>query len=78
MRLVERAQKKARRRQAQDVSATARALVVYLPGTKIAEDILRSPAHTNDAEAALHDIDPQRYGLDAIAFVVRALFDPAP
>jgi len=70
--IVERAQKKARKRQAQGVPAAARALVVYLMGTKIAEDLLH-PAHTKGAEAALAEIDPQRYGLDAIAFVVRAL-----
>ena len=52
--------------------AAARALVVYLMGTKIAEDLLH-PAHMKGAEAVLHEIDPQRYDLDAIVFVVRAL-----
>jgi hypothetical protein len=70
--VVERALRKARRRQAHGVDAAARALVVYLMGTKIAEDLVH-PAHTKDAEAALDGIDPQQYGLDAIAFVVRAL-----
>jgi hypothetical protein len=64
--------KKARRRQAQGVAAAARALVVYMMGTKIAED-LAHPAHLSGAEAALDEIDPQQYGLDVIAFVVRAL-----
>jgi len=70
--IVERAQKKARKRQAHGVPAAARALVVYLMATKIAEDLVH-PAHMKGAEAALAEIDPQRYGLDAIAFVVRAL-----
>jgi hypothetical protein len=70
--IVERAQKKARRRQAQGVRATARALVVYLMGTKIAEDLVR-PEHLSSAETAADEINPQDYGLDAIAFVVRAL-----
>jgi hypothetical protein len=48
--IVERAQKKAMRRQAQGVAASARALVVYLMGTKIAED-LSHPAHLRGAEA---------------------------
>jgi hypothetical protein len=70
--VVERAQKKAKRRQAHGVAASARALVVYLMGTKIAED-LSHPAHLSGAEAELNEIDPQQYGLDVIAFVVRAL-----
>jgi hypothetical protein len=70
--VVERAEKKARKRQTYGVTAQARALVVYLMGTKIAEDLIR-PAHMKDAEAALDKIDPQRYGLDAIAFVARVL-----
>jgi hypothetical protein len=70
--IVERAHKKARKRQAEGVSAAARALVVYLMGTKIAED-LAHPAHVEQAEAELAELDPQRYGLDVITFVVRAL-----
>jgi hypothetical protein len=64
--------RKARRRQTHGVSASARALVVYLMGTKIAEDLLH-PAHMGGAEAALNEIEPKDYGLDVIAFVVRAL-----
>jgi hypothetical protein len=70
--IVERALKKARKRQAQGVRAAARALVVYLMGTKIAED-LAHPAHLDQAKAVLDEIDPRRYELDVIAFVVRAL-----
>ena len=70
--VVERAQKKARRRQAHGAAAAARALVVYMMSTKIAEDLLH-PAHMKGAEKALGEIEPQQYGLDAIAFVVRTL-----
>jgi len=56
--IVERSQKKAKKRQAQGVSATARALVVYLMGTKIAED-LAQPAHMNEAKMALDGIEPR-------------------
>jgi hypothetical protein len=70
--VVERALRKARRRQTQGVSATARALVVYLMGTQIAED-LTHPAHLSQAEAFLDGIDPREYGLDVIVFVVRAI-----
>jgi hypothetical protein len=68
--IVDRSQKKAKKRQAQGVSAAARALVVYLMGTQIAED-LAHPAHLNQAKFALDDIDPRDYDLDVIAFVVR-------
>lgn len=70
--IVERSQKKAKRRQTQGVSTSARALVVYLMGTQIAHD-LAHPAHLNQAKSALDGIEPLDYGLDAIAFVVRAL-----
>ncbi len=70
--VVERALRKASKRQVESVSAAARALVVYLMGTKIAEDLLH-PAHLHEAEAALHAVDPQSRGLDVLAFVVRAL-----
>jgi hypothetical protein len=69
--IVDRSQRKARRRQAHGFPASARALVVYMMGTRIAEDLVH-PVHAKDAEAALAEVDPQRYGLDAIAFVVRA------
>jgi hypothetical protein len=69
--VVDRAAKKARRRQTHGLTTTVRALVVYLMGTKIAEDLLH-PAHMDNAKAALDRIDPEEYGLDAIAFVVRA------
>ena len=71
--IVERAQKKAKKRQAEGVDASARALVVDLTGTKIAEDLLRSPAHMRGAEEAVKGIDPKEHGLDVIAFVVRVL-----
>jgi hypothetical protein len=70
--IVDRSQKKAKRRQAQGVSASARALVVYLMGTQIAED-LSHPVHLNQAKSALDGVEPLDYGLDVIAFVVRAL-----
>jgi hypothetical protein len=52
--------------------ASGRVLVVYLMGTQVAEDLAHR-AHLSQAEQALEDIDPRDYGLDAIAFVVRAL-----
>ena len=70
--VVRKALRKARRRQVQGVTASARALVVYMIGTKIAED-LKHPAHMKGAEAVLEGIEPQEYGLDVLAFVVRAL-----
>ena len=70
--IVRRTLKKAWRPQTQGVPADARALVVYLMGIKIAEDLLH-PVHINGAKAALDGIKLQQYGLDAIAFVVRAL-----
>jgi hypothetical protein len=70
--IVERAEKKAWKRQTESVAADARALVVYLMGTKIAED-LAVPAHMDEAEEGVQELDPAKYGLDAIAFVVRAL-----
>ena len=70
--IVDRAQKKARKRQAHGVPAEARALVVYLMGTKIAEDLVHQ-GHMPGAEEALAEINPQQHGLDVIAFVVRAL-----
>ncbi|MGZ6582654.1 MAG: hypothetical protein ACXVFE_17000 [Gaiellaceae bacterium] len=41
-------------------------------GTKVAEDLMH-PAHLRQAEATLNGVDPRTRGLDAIAFVVRAL-----
>ncbi len=70
--VVEKALRKARRGQTQGVAADARALVVYLMRTQIAEDLVH-PVHMEQAERALDEIEPQEYGLDAIAFVVRAL-----
>jgi hypothetical protein len=70
--VVERTEKKARKRQTHGVAAQAHALVVYLMGTKIADDLAR-PVHMSEAEAALDLLEPQHYGLDAIAFVVRML-----
>jgi hypothetical protein len=70
--VVERALKKARKRQTQGMPAAARALVVYLTGTKISED-LTHPAHMSEAKVALDEIDPRDYDLDVIAFVVRSL-----
>jgi hypothetical protein len=64
--------RKAARRQTHGLLARSRALVVYLMGTKIAED-LAHPAHLSGAEEALDRIEPKKYGLDVIAFVVRAL-----
>ena len=70
--IVRRSLRKAKERQTQGVPATARVLVVYLMGTKIADD-LAHPVHMNEAKIALDGIEPKRYGLDAIVFVVRAL-----
>ena len=69
--VVERAIRKAQERQTHAVEAQTRALVVYLMGTQIAHD-LTHPAHSKQAEAVLDEVDPTDYGLDAIAFVVRA------
>lgn len=70
--IVKRALRKASRGQTHGVSSNARALVVYLMRTQIAEDLVH-PAHMSQAKLALDAIDPQEYGLDVIAFVVRAL-----
>ncbi len=64
--------KKAQERQTHTVGAETRALVVYLMGTSIAQD-LTHPAHLEQAESVLGDVDPSDYGLDVIAFVVRTL-----
>jgi hypothetical protein len=69
--VVGRALKKAKKRQASGVDASARALVVNLMGTKIAEDLVRSEVHLNQAAEAANGIDPHEYELDVIAFVVR-------
>ena len=70
--VVERALKKAAQRQAEGVPASARALVVYLMGTKIEDDLLVA-AHHDQAAKVVEEIEPRDHGLDAIAFVVRAL-----
>jgi hypothetical protein len=70
--IVGRAVRKAQARQTHTVGALTRALVVYLMGTSIAQD-LTHPAHLKQAEAVLDDVDPTDYGLDVIAFVVRTL-----
>jgi hypothetical protein len=69
--VVKRAVRKAKERQTKGVSADARALVVYLMRTQIAEDLVH-PVHMSQAEQSLQAIDPQEYDLDVIAFVVRA------
>ncbi len=68
--IVERAIKKARRRQTQGVDAAARALVVSLDRTMIASD-LKHPVHMSEAKSQLDGIEPKRYGLDVITFVTR-------
>jgi hypothetical protein len=70
--VVQRALRKAERRQTEGVSADARALVVSLMHTQIAEDLVH-PVHLAEAEEVLADVDPRQHGLDVIAFVVRAL-----
>lgn len=70
--IIERSQRKAGRGQAEGISASARVLVVYMMGTKIFDDLIH-PAHMDGAKAAASEIEPHDYGLDAIAFVVRAL-----
>jgi hypothetical protein len=70
--VVKNALRKARRRQAQGVTADARVLVVNLMQTKIADD-LTHPVHLDEAEQQLDPVDPRDYGLDAITFIVRAL-----
>jgi hypothetical protein len=70
--IVDRALRKASRRQVESVPAAARALVVYLMGTKIAEDLIH-PSHLREAKAVLDGVDPRSRGLDVLAFVVRAL-----
>lgn len=70
--IVERARSKASRRQVEGVHGATRGLVVYLMGTKIAEDLAHR-AHLEQAAEALEELEPADYGLDVIAFVVRAL-----
>jgi hypothetical protein len=70
--VVDRAKRKAAKGQTHGVHAALRALVVNIAQTKIAED-LNHPAHMDAAEAALHDFEPRKYGLDAIAFVARVV-----
>jgi hypothetical protein len=70
--IVERARSKASRRQVEGVPGATRGLVVYLMGTKIAEDLAHR-AHLEQAAEALDELEPADYGLDVIAFVVRAL-----
>ncbi len=70
--VVDRAKRKAAKRQTHGVHAALRALVVNIAQTKIAED-LTHPAHMDAAKAALRDVEPRKYGLDAIAFVARIL-----
>jgi hypothetical protein len=70
--VVERAVKKARRGQAVSSSATTRALLVNLMHTHIADDLLH-PGHHEQAADVLNDLDPREYGLDLVAFYVRAL-----
>lgn len=70
--IVKRALKKARKRQTEGVAASGRALVVYLMESKIAQDLV-VPAHNRQAEEVVNEIEPRDHGLDAIAFVVRAL-----
>jgi hypothetical protein len=41
-------------------------------GTKIAEDLLH-PAHFAEASAVIEELEPTDFGLDVMAFVVRAL-----
>ena len=71
-RIVERARTKASRRQVEGAPGATRGLVVYLMGTKIAEDLAHR-AHLEQAAEALDELEPADYGLDVIAFVVRAL-----
>jgi hypothetical protein len=52
--------------------AATRGLVVYLMGTKIAEDLAHR-THLELAAQSLDQIEPRAYELDVIAFVVRAL-----
>ena len=70
--IAERALKKARKRQTEGIAASGRALVVYLMESKIAEDLV-VPAHNRQAEEVVDEIESRDHGLDAIAFVVRAL-----
>lgn len=70
--VVDRAKRKAARRQTHGVHAAARALVINLAQTKIAEDLTHD-VHMAGAREALEDVEPLDYGLDALAFVVRVL-----
>lgn len=70
--VVDRTVKKAWGGQTLAADAETRALVVYLMGTQIAKD-LTHPAYLTQAEAVLNEVEPTEYGLDVIAFVVRAL-----
>lgn len=73
-RIVERTtRKKAKRRQTHTVDAETHGLLVNLMHTQIAQD-LTHPAHLKQAEEVLDElVDPSKYGLDVIAFVVSAL-----
>lgn len=72
-RIVERAiRKKAERRQTHTVDAQTHGLVVNLMHTQIAQDLTHQ-THLERAKAVLDEVAPADYGLDVIAFVVRAL-----
>jgi hypothetical protein len=72
-RIVERTIRKAEKRQTHTIDAETRSLLVNLMQTQIAPD-LTHPAYSKQAEAVLDElVDPADYGLDVIAFVVRAL-----
>jgi hypothetical protein len=70
--IVDRAVRKAKRRQVDALPTSARALAVYMMGTQIAADIVQPP-HLDDAGRILEEIDPRDHGVDVIAFIVRAL-----
>jgi hypothetical protein len=70
--VVDRAKRKAARRQTHGVHAAARVLVINLAHTKIADDLTHD-VHMAGAREALKDVDPLDYGLDALAFVARVL-----
>ena len=63
--VVKNALRKARRRQAQGVTADARALVVNLMETQIANDFAH-PVHLEQAERHLASVEPRDYGLELV------------
>jgi len=70
--VVAKASKKARRGQAHASPAATRGLLINLMSSSFAEDLLRAP-YTGEAERVLAGVDPRDFGLDLMAYCVRAM-----